>query len=51
MTAEQRAQAVDEIAVVKIWPLPRRGVRVFEVEIHFYPRRTKVPLPQGIWTM
>ena len=22
-----------------------------EVEIHFYPRRTKVPLPQGIWTM
>jgi len=26
MTVEQRAQAVDEIAVVKIWPLPRRGV-------------------------
>ena len=30
MTVEQRAQAVDEIAVVKIWPLPRRGVRVFD---------------------
>jgi hypothetical protein len=26
----ERAQAVDEIAVVKIWPLPRRGVRVFD---------------------
>ena len=30
MTVEQRAQAVDEIAVVTIWPLPRRGVRVFD---------------------
>jgi hypothetical protein len=30
MTAEQRAQAVDETAVVKIWPLPRRDVRVFD---------------------
>ena len=30
MTVEQRAQAVDEIAVVKIWSLPRRGVRVFD---------------------
>jgi hypothetical protein len=30
MTVEQRAQAVDETAVVTIWPLPRRGVRVFD---------------------
>ena len=30
MTVEQRAQAVDETAVVKIWPLPRRDVRVFD---------------------
>ena len=30
MTAEQRAQAVDEIAALTIWPLPRRGVRVFD---------------------
>ena len=30
MTAEQRAQGVDETAVVTIWSLPRRGVRVFD---------------------
>ena len=34
-TVEQRAQAVDEIAVVKIWPLPRPGVRVFDP--HYIP--------------
>jgi len=30
MTVEQRAQAVDVIAVVNIWSLPRRGVRGFD---------------------
>ncbi|MEO3757297.1 recombinase family protein [Mycobacterium sp. B14F4] len=32
MTIEQQAQALDEIAVVTILPLPRRGVRGFQPE-------------------